>query len=300
MKTLSKLLLCWLLVLLILPLSAQIPAPKLKTKTSADLQELFHWKADRKPLVSAHRGGPSEGFPENCLETFEHTLSFGQAIIECDIVLSKDSQLVMMHDETLERTTTGTGKVSDYTLEELQKLQLKDNQGKVCPYRIPTLDQVLAWAKGKAILTLDIKKGVPAEMIVAKVREHKAESYALVITYNLEDAKKYYALDPDLMLSVSIRNLEELNAFRISGIPFSHIIVFMGVGKFDSATLEALHHEGVYCILGTMWRQDKEARESGSAQVFTDLIKAGIDIFATDEPRLAAEGIQRFMQEKRK
>ena len=64
------------------------------------LNEFFSWTADRIPLVSAHRGGPYPGFPENSIESFEHVIKQTPAVIECDIAMTKDSVLVMMHDYT--------------------------------------------------------------------------------------------------------------------------------------------------------------------------------------------------------
>ena len=69
-----------------------------------------------------------------------------------------------MHDATIDRTTTGTGKVSDYTFEELQQFFLKDREGNVTPYKIPTLEECIVWSRGKTILNLDIKD-VPLEVM---------------------------------------------------------------------------------------------------------------------------------------
>ena len=108
-----------------------------------ELQRFLSYNSHRIPLVSAHRGGPAKGFPENAIETFSNSLQHQPLIVECDIVLSKDSVLVMMHDHTLERTTTGKGPVSNYTLQELRQFRLKDPAGDTTPFRIPTLDEVL-------------------------------------------------------------------------------------------------------------------------------------------------------------
>src|SRR5690606_19762435 len=112
------------------------------------------YRDNRYPLVSAHRGGPAPGYPENALETFDYQLSKQPLIIECDVAMSKDSVLVLMHDAKLDRTTTGTGPLKQYTLSELQKLYLKDHTGTRTRYRIPELDAVLKWGKGRTLFTL--------------------------------------------------------------------------------------------------------------------------------------------------
>jgi glycerophosphoryl diester phosphodiesterase len=267
----------------------------IKIKNPQQLRKFFTRTFDRLPLVSAHRGGDTEGFPENCIETFAHTLQYTHAIIECDITLSKDSVLVMMHDNTLDRTSTGTGKVSDYTLNELQKLQLKDDKGNITPYRIPTLAQVLEWARGKTILTLDIKRGVPAKMIVDAVKKHRAESYALIITYNLQSALEYFQLNPRLMQSVNITKASDYQDFIQSPISPSQVIAFMGVGAFDSLTVHKLQAKKVYCMLGTMGKTDRQAAED-EGRTYTQIIDNQIDMLATDNPILARKAIEKYWQ----
>ena len=98
------------------------------------------------------------GFPENCIETFENATTYNPVIIEFGIAYSKDSVMVIMHDDKLDRTSTGKGNIGDYTYEELRVFNLKDNDGKETNFKIPTLDSVLTWSKGKALLTIDLKK----------------------------------------------------------------------------------------------------------------------------------------------
>lgn len=110
----------------------------INTRTADDLMDFFSYTPDRIPLVSAHRGGPRKNFPENCLATFENTLRHTPALLEIDPRYTQDGEIVLMHDQTLERTTNGYGKVSDHTLAELKQLRLKDTEGKLTDYRIPT------------------------------------------------------------------------------------------------------------------------------------------------------------------
>ncbi|MBO8152048.1 MAG: glycerophosphodiester phosphodiesterase family protein [Candidatus Marinimicrobia bacterium] len=256
-------------------------------ESPAQLQEYFRWSPDKAPIISAHRGGPMEGYPENCIETFEHALLYAPCLIECDVARSKDSVLVLMHDRTLDRTTTGSGLVSDYTLEELKKLYLKDNQGNITPYRIPTLAEVLDWARGRAIVELDIKGSIAPEEIVAIIREKRALSYTVVITYNIEVAKKYHALEPQLMISASARGIEGAQRLLESGINPSCIIAFVGVYEPEKKVYELLHKNSIMAILGTMGNLDRKAEKHGIS-VYKKLINNGADILATNNVPLAA------------
>src|SRR5690606_29972854 len=111
-----------------------LPVGKRIQLTSAeDLYQFLTYDDNRYPLVSLHRGGPTSGYPENALETFAYNASLQPVIVECDVRLSKDSALVLMHDNTLSRTTTGRGSVNERTLAELKKLRLADNDQKRTP-----------------------------------------------------------------------------------------------------------------------------------------------------------------------
>ena len=76
-------------------------------KNSRDLQAYFRYAPDRPIVISGHRGGMLDGYPENCIESFEKTLSYMESFFEIDPRLTKDGIIVLMHDETIDRTTTG-------------------------------------------------------------------------------------------------------------------------------------------------------------------------------------------------
>lgn len=105
-------------------------------------------------MIFAHRGDWRNA-PENSLKAYQNCIDEGLDGIEVDVQLTKDSVLVVMHDLTLERTTTGVGKVSDYTYAELQELYLKSPIGVVTRQKIPSFEDVLKLAKGKILIQVD-------------------------------------------------------------------------------------------------------------------------------------------------
>jgi len=236
------------------------------------------------PMVSVHRGGGEiPGYPENCLESFEHFARQMPCIIECDIVMSADSVLYMMHDNTLDRTTTGTGKTAEKDWSYLQSLYIKDNFGTVSPYRIPSLDQALLWGKNKVLFTLDVKRGTPFEKVVESVRKAKADNYAVIITYNATDARKVYELHPGLMISVTIMKPEDYERLSRLGIPDRNMVAFIGVNEPDKSLIEFLHAKGIPVILGVLGNLDKKAAARGN-KVYKNYIDLGVDILSTDRP----------------
>lgn len=258
-----------------------------------DLYRFLTYHEKRYPLISAHRGGPGKGLPENALETFEHHSSQQPIVIECDVRTSKDGVLVLMHDQTVDRTTTGSGKLLDLEFSALKKLRLKDTEGNVTPYRIPTLDETLRWGAGKVVFTLDVKREVPYAAVIDAIRRNKAEAYCVVITYSANQAAIVHQLAPDVMISVSIQSASDLLRLSDHNIPDNRLVAFVGTREADKPLYELLHGHGILCIVGTMGNLDKQAAVRGDT-VYTRLIERGADILSTDRPLEAGRALQRY------
>ena len=121
------------------------------------------WLREYRPLSVAHRGH-SIAFPENTLEAYRKAIELGVEMIECDINITSDGKLVMIHDSTLDRTTNGKGRVSAATWEEIQQL---DAGGKFSPefagVRIPSAEETLLLYKETGTLSCVEVKGGDAE-----------------------------------------------------------------------------------------------------------------------------------------
>lgn len=105
-------------------------------------------------MVAAHRGDWRNA-PENSIMAIENCIKMGVEIVEVDVRLTRDSVLVLLHDRTLDRTTTGKGNISEWAYDSLQSLFLKNGAGIPTENRIPTLKEALMVSKGKVILNLD-------------------------------------------------------------------------------------------------------------------------------------------------
>lgn len=267
-------------------------------KSGKELNDFLNRKTGSFPLISAHRGGPMPGFPENAIETFENATTHQPVIIEFDVALSKDSLLVVMHDDKLDRTTTGTGPIGSYTYAELQKLTLKDNDGKVTSFKIPTLEEVLTWGKNKVLFTVDIKRGVPYSKVVAAVRKTKSENNAIIITYNANQAAEVHQLAPDLMISASARSIADVERLNQMGVPNERIVAFVGTAAPDKVVYEYLHSKGITCILGTMGNLDRSAVANATQNVYGQLLANGADIISTDQLVLAGKQFDDYRKDK--
>ncbi|EMT38159.1 glycerophosphoryl diester phosphodiesterase [Thermoanaerobacter thermohydrosulfuricus] len=152
-----------------------------------------------KPLVIAHRGD-SRNAPENTLASFKRALEMGADGIELDVQLTKDGQLVVIHDERVDRTTDGIGFVKDFTLKELKRLDagIKFDK-KFAGERIPTLYEVFELIGHKNfIINIEIKSGVVLypgieEKLIKAIEDYDFEDRVVISSFNhysLRDVKR--------------------------------------------------------------------------------------------------------------
>lgn len=267
------------------PADVDSGAHRLPPAESNALHEHFHYKADGSILVSGHRGGREKGFPENSIEGFENVLRQLPAFFEIDPRLTKDSVVVLMHDATLDRTTTASGRLCDYTWAELQKVRLKDYDGNVTPCRIPTLEEAIVWSKGKTVINLD-KKDVPMERIVSLIRKHKAEDHVMLTVHTGAQARYYYDRLPGIMLSAFMRNDAEYEDMAISGVPWTSMIAYVGptIDETNRHIVERLHRLGVRCMISVAPTHDRLKAEAERADGYRQEIGKHPDIIETDIP----------------
>ncbi|WP_411029296.1 glycerophosphodiester phosphodiesterase family protein [Spongiimicrobium sp. 3-5] len=109
---------------------------------------------NKEVIVVAHRGDWRNA-PENSLQAIQNCIEMNVDMIEIDVQETKDGQLVLMHDKTIDRTTTGTGTVKEWTLDSLLTLRLRDGLGVPTTQKIPTLREALTLSKNKILVNLD-------------------------------------------------------------------------------------------------------------------------------------------------
>lgn len=163
------------LLLALLALAQATPTPKGPAGTADAIARRI---ADPVggPIVVAHRGchNPSPhhdlaAAPENSLAALDHCVLLGVEVMETDVRRTRDGHLVMIHDETVDRTTNGHGKVADLSLAQIKTLRLRENEGgaAITDAQVPTLDELLVHAGNRIVLNLDIKDAIYPEVIAA-------------------------------------------------------------------------------------------------------------------------------------
>lgn len=170
------------------------------------------WDAPRPPLVIAHRGGAAL-WPENTLEAFRRAVALGVDALEMDVQATADDVLVVVHDDTVDRTTDGTGAVREWTIAALRRLDAgyrwTDDAGRTFPHRgrgvtIPTLDEVLA-AFPATSLVVEIKPAASrmAAAVCRAISAAGAERRVLVASFEAAALERFRAACPDVATSAS-------------------------------------------------------------------------------------------------
>jgi glycerophosphoryl diester phosphodiesterase len=242
------------------------------------------------PLFAAHRGGALL-WAENSLLAFRNALALGADFLELDVHLTRDGEVVVIHDATLERTTTGSGPVRERTLAELGAVRLKDRDGAVLEERIPTLDQVVALAAaGKRQILLEIKtderrRRYPEieEKVFAVLDRHHFTSFTVVMAFEAATWRRLRQLRPDARAAAlySARMLRaadvtaELEALRQAGVGF----VGLDQALVNADVARQARLAGLTLGVWTVNQREAIAR----------FIDQGVGVVITDRPDLAKE-----------
>ncbi len=144
--------------------------------------------------VVGHRGAPREE-PENTLASFRRAVDIGVDWIEFDLRKTKDGVLVIIHDDSVDRTTNGSGKVGDMTFDEIEQLDAGNGQ------KVPSLQQVVDLARNKVKMDMEIKEeGIEAD-VVAAIENNNITAQCMVSSFMLQTIKNVKNLNSHIMIA---------------------------------------------------------------------------------------------------
>jgi len=141
--------------------------------------------------VTGHRGAAGLE-PENTLRSIRKAIALGVDRVEIDVRVTRDGRLVVIHDETVDRTTNGHGYVKDFMFDDLRKLDAGKGE------RIPTLEEVLKLTKGKVTLQIELKAPEATEPTIRLVERERAEREVIITSFMHELLRKVHDLNPAL------------------------------------------------------------------------------------------------------
>lgn len=243
-------------------------------------------------MVIAHRACWHQA-PEDSLAAIQDCIDMGVDMVEIDVQMTADGQLVIMHDETVDRTTNGAGRISDKTLAELKTLYLKENQGGdravLTAHKIPTLDEALAVIRGNILVNLDAKGSTLFPTLEA-VRRLGMTKQVLFKAANLSQQDMAQFKDVYFMPVVREVDGAPRNMSDYQGVdPVAFEIVFENPGYFQQRAKD-ITGNGHRLWVNTMWEglaatyTDAAAMKDPDAH-WGSLVSQGVNMIQTDEPQ---------------
>ena len=260
--------------LLVLAAACSPSAPSAtETRLAAPAIQLDCFRETGAAMLAAHRAGPAPGYPENALSTLRRLAEMGVLYAEIDVRRSADGVLFLLHDDTLDRTTTGQGPLDGLSWPDLSGIPLRDPDGDPLTDTIPTLAEALETARTAGlILNLDLKS-VPAEDIVGFVHEHDARNAVAIIAYSVEQAASIHALDPGLVLSAP----NAPDALAEAGVNLDAVYIWLGVGEADADADAHLAEAGLETSAGLF------PLETGDPAPYRQANEAGVELLSIDD-----------------
>ena len=228
--------------------------------------------------IFAHRGASGYA-PENTLEAFRLAMEQGADGMELDVHLTKDGEVVVIHDETLDRTSNGHGNVRDYTLEELKKFSFHNHMEKYQGVQIPTLKEVLNLVKNSCMkVNIELKTGIYwYEGIEEKTMD-------IVKTMGMEDRVIYSSFNHYSIQKVLEQNSDAETAYLFSDVP-------LNMEKYAKDTGVKGLHPAVYHLkmadfLETYMKSGLKVRvwTVNNKEDMKMFIDAGVDAIITNYP----------------
>ncbi len=250
-------------------------------------------------MVVAHRGCWSNA-PENSLSAIEHCIALGADMVELDVRRTADGKLVLMHDATLNRTTTGSGKVANITFSELRALRLQQGAGgpnaAVLEAQVPTLEEALLAARGRILVNLDLKVESEAEVFALVERLGMNGQVLMKLPATPQEArlinapfhgKTHYMPIVGVCLPKKSPHCEpQLPAPLADYAPFNPVayeVAFFSDPDFLEETLAQPRAENTRIWVNTLGKEDERAL-ADPARTWGELLEMGVSMIQTDRP----------------
>lgn len=243
------------------------------TSNLVDFQTRFEEQSDFI-LITAHRARTDDNkYPENSLETIQYCIDNRIDIVELDVRETLDGELVIMHDDAVDRTTNGSGKVSELTLRQMKKLYLL-NDNEVTASRVPTLNEVFKLIKGKIMIDIDFKASDQAlKKTYDLIKQYEIEDQVLFFLYDYRKSEKAYTMNPKVKVMPRAYSRDDVN--EILKFPFVKII-HIDPSFYDDGFTKDLLKRNIRIWMNALGKYDKMERES----------KTGMELFLSKYPNI--------------
>lgn len=210
------------------------------------------------------------------------SIRIGVDIVEIDIRKSKDGELVIMHDKTIDRTTNGSGKVDDFTLAELKEFRLKFGND-ITDEQIPTFEEVLQLTKDKMLLDVDFK--LEGEASVRQtfdlIEKYGMEDQILFFLYDYPETVQYQKLNRKIKIMPRAYSRKDIRAIRkLQDISIIHI----DDSYYKDGTMRRLIKSGYRVWINALGKYDKMEAQAKNSGFDALLSRKYVNVIQTDLP----------------
>jgi glycerophosphoryl diester phosphodiesterase len=244
--------------------------------------EAFSCKPSEAAFVAAHRG-THEGstFPENTTESLQALAAAQVKFAEIDVARLKDGTLILWHDGTWERGSTGSGPIAASTWEDAEKFLTKDTNGKLTSIRPSRFTDVLSWAKDKIYLEIDFKSSVDPKIVIQEIRDAGMIDQVILIAYNTEQALDFHSYAPEAALSVSTFKPGDIKALEVRGLPKTIMTGWTGRGPLTEPLVATLRSNNIPILAASFYSLDDQLQKTGNFSDYVGFAKPA-DLVVTD------------------
>ena len=278
-------------------LSIGCTSAKKETNAARIIREIENPKSNYVVVIS-HRGD-WRNFPENSVDAIESVIRMGVDIMELDLKLTKDSVLVLMHDKTIDRTTTGKGKVSDFTLDSLMTFERKSMHGVRIPgTRVTTLEEALIACKDRIVVNVD--QGYEYYDLVLKLSDSLGVTEQLLIKGKrpAADVRTKMAEHERNMMYMPIIDIQKpagkalFDEYMESGeVPLAYEVCFAELDSTVTDCAAKVIETGSKLWVNTLWGSlcggyddDNAFTGAGPDEVYGKILSLGTSMIQTDRP----------------
>ncbi len=237
---------------------------------------LQNWKSPLSPFALIGHRGAAGLAPENTLPSFELAVRLGADAIELDVHLSSDGVPVVIHDDTVDRTTNGHGAISAMTVKEIQSLNANGPFFDAFPMaRIPTLEEVLAWARPRVRVVIELKGTNHPDLIhrtMDQVTELGMSDRVMIVSFDHVALRRVRALRPDILTGV-LYNARPIDPLSLAILAEADVLC-PHWSTVSRDLVEAAHASG---LAVSVWTAN-----NGTDLQFS--LSAGVDAITTDFP----------------
>lgn len=245
--------------------------------------------------VSAHRGaGGQLGTlaPEDTLSAYRAGIAIGVEFVETDPRPTADGVIVNLHDDTVDRTTDGTGEVAAMSFAELRALHIEagDRPGDFTCERIPTLAEILQTCRGRVVVLVDANKTDDVAALVQSIHDADALDWAIFDTSDVGKIDAALALEPNLRFMNRPGSVQAITEEFDHFAPRLPTIVELHQEELDGGGVELVHQRGTRALIDVFGIDVLD--NLGGVADYTAVLESGVDILQSDRPELVIEALR--------